>query len=749
MIREFKNNNNLSTKASFLAIAVCCLLSSEAAMAQTEAKADTKGLAGSDIIVTAQRRKQTAIKTPISLTAIDGNSLRDNKIEGLSDLETISPGIRSAQQTGVNRLFIRGIGLNSFASGADPSVAFYVDGVYVGRPTAQLSSFFDLDRIEVLRGPQGALYGRNATGGAVNLITAEPTRTTGGYLNLSGGNYGLVEGEGAINLPLSANGDWRMRTAVHLLSHDGYGYDVTAKHAVNDAHDQDVRSTLQYNPSSAVDIKLIGEYHHELDNNNYTSSFGAYPGYVLQGVAGTVDPNNNPLQGIAVINSQNAATDLPGYTNRREGYALTLNGKFEIAENLSLTSITGWRKFDRYNASDSDGTSAGLGNTFYTENSNQISQEFDLNYSTRNLVVTAGVSYYHEKITNHVFVPFVQYGAQYIQDGYMNIDAFSGFAQATYSVTPSLRLTAAGRYSTEKRNEVGTFTFAAPPVDTSGEATFNKFNPTFRVEYDLAPKVLVYASAVNGFKSGTYNIGQVNPVIEPETIWSYEAGIKARALDNNLEVTAAYFHYDYSNLQVGKVIGIATVTTNAASAKTDGAELTIKAKPTSQLTIDTNLTYLISKFSSFCSVNPLYQSGTGVAPGAPACDGLTPQTTGQNLSGHQLPGAPRFSATLGLQYEIPLQDDAKLIAHADAVYTSRIYFDEFNDVNTSQARVVKTNLSLKYDSGKAWTVSIWGKNVTNQLVAANKLITIQLWGYPIYGAVEPPATFGGTLGLKF
>lgn len=719
-------------------------------MADDSAKIDSNGISSGDIVVTAQRRKQTALKTPLSLTAIDGNALRENHISNLSDLEALSPGIRSAQQTGVNRLFIRGIGLNSFASGADPSVAFYVDGVYVGRPTEQITSFYDLDRVEVLRGPQGALYGRNATGGAVNLITAEPTTTLGGYLNLSGGNYGLVEGEGAINVPLSANGDLRMRTAAHLLSHDGYGYDVTANHAVNDAKDQDIRTTIQYNPSSAVDIKLIGQYHHELDNNNYTSSFGAYPGYVLQGVSGTTTPPpaSLPLQGIAVINSQNAATDLPGYTNRREGYALSLVGKFELANNLTLTSITGWRQFDRYNASDSDGTSAGLGNTFYTEDSSQISHEFDLNYSTRDLVITSGVSYYHEKIANHVFVPFVQYGLQYIQNGHMYIDAYSGFAQATYSIMPSLRLTAAGRYTSEKRNEIGTFTFTAV-TDTSGEKTFNKFNPTFRAEYDITPKILAYVSATNGFKSGTYNIGQVNPVIEPETIWAYEAGIKGRAFDNALEFTGAYFHYDYSNLQVGKVIAISTVTTNAASAKTDGVELTLKGRPTPQFTIDTNITYLLSKFSNFCSINPLYQSGTGVAPGAPACDGLTVQTTGQNLAGHQLPGAPKLAATLGLQYEIPLKDDAKLVAHSEFIYTSRIYFDEFNDINTSQAKVVKTNLSLMYDSGKSWTLSVWGKNVTNQLTAANKLITIQLWGYPIYGAVEPPATFGGTLGVKF
>src|ERR1700730_14660156 len=138
-----------------------------------------------EIIVTAQKRQQRAIDTPLSVTALDANSLADHQVVGLEDLQFVSPGVRDGQQQGVNRLFIRGIGLTSFASGADPSSGFYVDNVYVGRPSFQMNSFFDVDRVEVVRGPQGTLFGRNATGGAVSIFSREPTPEFGGYLDYS------------------------------------------------------------------------------------------------------------------------------------------------------------------------------------------------------------------------------------------------------------------------------------------------------------------------------------------------------------------------------------------------------------------------------------------------------------------------------------------------------------------------------------------------------------------------------------
>ncbi|WP_189622142.1 TonB-dependent receptor [Novosphingobium colocasiae] len=742
---------------SALALAAALGVTQTAHAQSATPQAGGEAAGSGEIIVTAQRKAESISKVPLSITALGNDALETKQVTEMKDLQFASPGIRAGQQQGVTRIFIRGIGLTSFSAGADPSVAFYADGVYVGRPTAQASSFYDVERIEVLRGPQGTLYGRNATGGAVNVISRAPTRELSGYANLTYGNYDLKEFEGGISGPLTEGGDLRARVSGHVIDRDGYGYDFGMNHDFNDAKSQSVRTQLQYENGNGTDIRLIGEYHHENDYNNGTTSFGAYPGYELQGVVGTVDPDGNELKGIAVTGGQDTATALVGKTNVREGWAVTLNANFDISDRLHFNSITGFRKWDRYNGSNSDGTSAGLGNTYYNEKSKQFSQELVLNWSAGPLDLVAGTSFYWERLDNYVLVPFVQFGTNYIQDGTMDIESFSAYGQATVHVLDSLRLTAGGRYSTETRDSKGTFTFFGV-TDVSGQKTWSDFNPKFGIEFDLNPDTLLYATATNGFKSGTFNVGQVNPAINPEKIWSYEAGFKTKLFDNAVQLSGAYFHYDYTDLQVNKVIGIATVTTNAAAAKVDGLELAATIKPFSGLTLDTSFTYLDARFSEFFSTNPLYPGGAS-DPGyaiwlAANPDAKTPVFDGdiaseQNLKGYQLPGAPKYAATAGIQYDYDMDNGARITLRGDAAYASRIHFSEFNDVHLSQKAVTKFNAYVRYDSGKLWTLSVWGKNLTNETVKSNELVTIALWGYPRYGAIEPPRTYGATVGLKF
>jgi iron complex outermembrane recepter protein len=692
-----------------------------------------------EIIVTAQKREQRSIDTPLSITALDSDSLAERQVQALEDLQTVSPGVQNGEQFGGNRLFIRGIGLTSFASGADPSSAFYVDGVYIARPAAQLGSFYDVERIEVLRGPQGTLYGRNATAGAVNLVTNAPTKELSGYLDETIGNYDLHRTQGAVSGPLDSSGTLLGRLAFDFLNRGGYGWDFGTNHPINDANRQNARFTLDYRPADRVDLQLIGEFTHEADNDYYVSSFGAYPGYTLAGLHA-----NGPVPaGIAVIDSQNTATNLTGLTNKRTGEALTGKAQVELTDSVTLNSITGWRHFDRHNAETCDGTSAGLGDCAYNEHDSQVSQELYLSYNTSRWNAIFGASYFHEHLENFVPVPFPQFTdvfgpgvPLYEQYGKMPINAYAAYAQGTYSFTPSFRVTLGGRYSSEKRSTTGFFAGLPPipqPIDES--KTWSAFNPKVGLEYDLAKDVLWYASATNGFKSGTFNVGQINPPIDPEKIWAYETGVKGLFLDHRLEVTSAVFYYNYTDLQVNKIIGLATLTVNAASAKNKGIELTTRAKVTDHFTVDGNVTYLDAKFTSFNSINPLDTSANPVP---------------QNLAGNLLPGASKVTANLGLSYAFQVSDGGMITARVDGDYASRIYFSEFNDPALSQGGVTRLNALLRFDSpsGK-WYASLWGKNVTNQLVATSKILTVALWGYPIYGSVAPPATYGAEFGVKF
>jgi iron complex outermembrane recepter protein len=692
-----------------------------------------------EIIVTAQKRAQRAIDTPLSITALDSSSLNDHQVQALEDLQTVSPGVQNGEQFGGNRLFIRGIGLTSFAAGADPSSAFYVDGVYIARPAAQLGSFYDVERIEVLRGPQGALYGRNATAGAVNLVTNAPTADFSGYIDETIGNYDLHRTQGAVSGPLDSSGTLLGRLAFDFLNRGGYGYDFGANHPINDANRQNARLTLEYKPSDRVDLQLIGEFTHEADDDYYVASFGAYPGYTLAGLQA-----NGPVPaGIAVINSQDTATNLTGQTNKRTGEAVTGKAQVMLTDQLTLNSITGWRNFNRHNAETCDGTSAGLGDCAYNEWDSQVSQEVYLSYNAHGWNAIFGASYFHEHLRSFVPVPFPQFTdvfgpgvPLYEQNGQMPINAYAAYAQATYSFTPSFRVTLGARYSSEKRSTTGFFAGIPPTPEPIDQAKrWSAFNPKVGLEYDIAQDLLLYASATNGFKSGTFDVGQINPPIDPEKIWAYETGIKGLFLDHRLEVTSALFYYNYSDLQVNKIIGLGTLTVNAASAKNKGIELTTRARVTNHFTVDGNLTYLDAKFTSFESISPLDTSANPVPV---------------NLAGNLLPGASKVTADLGLAYAFPIANGASLTARVDGNYASRIYFSEFNDPALSQGGVTRLNAQLRFDSASGkWYASLWGKNITDQLVATSKILTVALWGYPIYGSVAPPATYGAEVGVKF
>ncbi len=696
-----------------------------------------------EIIVTAQKREQRAIDTPLSVTALDASSLAQHQVQALEDLQAVSPGVQNGEQFGGNRLFIRGIGLTSFASGADPSSAFYVDGVYIARPAAQLGSFYDVDRVEVLRGPQGALYGRNATAGAVNLITNAPTADFSGYLDETFGNYDLHRTQGAVSGSLNSSGTLLGRVAFDFLNHTGYGYDFGTHHPVNDANRQNARITIESKPNDKVDLKVIGEFTHEADDDYYVADFGAYPGHTLTGLA-PQGPTVPPIPaGIVVADSQNVAANLTGLTNKRTGEALTADLGIELNDNLHFTSITGERIFQRFDAEECDGTSAGVGDCAYNEHDKQFSQEFNLNYHDDHWNAIFGANYFHELLHNFVPVPFTQFTnvfgpgvPLYEQVGEMPINAYAFYAQGTYSVVPEFRVTLGGRYSSESRSSTGHFTGIPPvPVEIDQSKTWRAFNPKIGVEYDLAKDVLWYASATNGFKSGTFDVGQINPPIDPEKIWAYETGLKGEFLDRRLEFTSAIFYYNYTDLQVNKIIGLGTLTVNAAKAKNKGIELSTRAKVTDQFTVEANVTYLDATFTQFNSINPVDTS---------------PNPVPQNLAGNLLPGASKESADLALAYQFPLANGGSITAHADALYASRIYFSEFNVQALSQGAVTKINAQLRYDSpsGK-WYASLWGKNITNELVATSKIVTVALWGYPIYGSVAPPATYGVEFGVKF
>ncbi|MEI9852702.1 MAG: TonB-dependent receptor [Sphingomonas sp.] len=705
-----------------------------------------------EIVVTAQKRDERLQETPLAVSATSGDTLERRGVTSLADLGNLSPGVSVGQQNGINRLYIRGVGLSAYSTGSDPSTAFHVDGVVIGRGSAQLSSFYDVERIEVLRGPQGTLYGRNATAGSVNLITRKPTRDLSAYLNTTLGNYDHVQFEGAVSGPLDGEGNLRARIAFQTIDHDGYGYNVTLKKGMDNQKTRAVRGTLAYDAGTGFDITVTGDYATEDDNNYGVYSFGPFiPGTLLLG---------QQLGATLITGSRDDASDvLP--VNDRRNWGLSATVGIDLADAWRVQSITGYRSFRRYNMSDVEGTSAPIATIAQTEKSKQFSQELQLLYTSDRLKGIVGLYYYHEKLFGISDVPFAFVGsifgypdARVSENGSGSIDAYAAFAQLTYALTDTVNLTAGLRYSDETRTSDGAFTefnFSFPPANivtpVSFDTSYHAFTPRFAIDFKPAEGVMLYASATKGFKSGVQVIGSGNPPVNPEFIWSYEAGTKLTLLDHRLELGLTGFLYDYTDLQINRPQGLASIVVNAASARIKGIEFEARALPVDALTLNFDVSYLDAKFTDYPTTSPVYGTAGTI-----------------NLGGNRLSNAPEWTINAGAQYDLPIEMPGKLSVRGDMNYVTRVYFTEYNDgarivfpngfryVNDiqSQGAVATFNASLRYvTENERLSFTLFGKNLTNELVAANNIVGIATFGYPVGGSYKPPRTYGITIGLKY
>lgn len=711
------------------------------AMAQ-EADPPADGL--TDIVVTATRSSESLSKVAASVSAVSAKDLGVGGIKDVASLATAIPNLSVGDQFGVNRIFIRGIGLTSIDLGADGGVAFLQDGAQIARPAAQLSGFYDLERVEVLRGPQGTLYGRGATAGAINLITKRPTDHLEGYARASYGNYNAITFEGAVSGPIS--GDKLMvRVAGKYDRRDGYGINEFTGKDIDNRDAYAFRGSILAKPSDDLEILVTGEYFHEDDSNYAFHYFGptVKPENLLGSILGGQSLFTVATAAGKTANIRNIYSDQEPL-NQRHGYSFT--GTIDWTPGAwDVKSITSYHYFKRFNRDDLDASNANLfGQNNYDEHSKTFSQEFVGTYKSDKFDALLGAMYFHEDLFGSVRVPLTNLGilfglpantfdaANYLQFGTVTIDAYGFYAQGSYTLTDKLKLTAGGRFSHEKRKGVGTFDFLGS-VNTDKTKSWNAFTPTVTLNYQANDATLFYASVTRGFKSGVINVGSRNDVINPEYVWSYELGLKTATADRKLQANLAAFYMNYSDLQVGFVDASSVVTTvNAASARNYGLEAELRAKPVPGLTLELFGTYLNAKYRTFTSGD--YRQGF-----APV-----------NLAGKRLSNAPEFSFRAGADYDIPVGSAGKLNARAEVNWQDRVYFTEFNNADATQGAYALVNAGLKFTSANdRWSVDVWGRNLTNALVITNNIITAPLFSSVRVGSVAPPRTYGVTFGVNF
>ncbi len=726
-------------------------MTSTPALSQTEDQASSSAV--EDIVVTAERRTSSVQSTALAISAMSGDQMRQKGILDMTGVTNAIPNVQFSALVGQARLAVRGIAVNNVRGGDEGAVAFYLDGVYVSRPAAVLATMFDVERTEILRGPQGTLYGRNATGGAVNVLTKNPTSTSNGYLTVDVGNYSSVKTEGAIGLPITDKISGRI--AFQTVDHGGYGNNPLNNNAVDDQHTHAVRGKLKFDLSDNFDLLLTGDYSHGDDHaGSYIGLGPGIPGAVLVGTR---------FGGTAATGLRDINADFP-MINKRTFYGFGAEMHLGLGS-VDLVSISSFRSSFFHSSSDTDLTNAPLLGFILLERSKQYSQELRLSGKIRNLDWITGAYYFREHLfgandvpvspglfgapTPLASIPPLQIGIY--SGGFLTTNAYAFFGQVKYHLTDRLGITGGLRFSHDKKSvSQGQKTILNVPYagfDISGfpagltisdqNKSWKAWTPKVTVDFKATDKTLLYATWSKGFKAGGYYLGNASDApFNPAYVTSYEAGVKADWLDGRLRTNLSAFYYDYKNMQVQITVpfGFTVITTlsNAASSRIKGLEAEITALPIDNLRLDASFAYLDARFRNFSSINTVFPA-----------QGLL------NLKGNHLLQSPPYTINVSAAYTWPTER-GDFTLRGDGRWVGQAYYSPFEYKPDGQSPYSLFNASFTYENpSREWTATAYIRNIGNRTIRSWGLTAAALVGNPIIGSLQPPRTFGASLGYRF
>ncbi|MEQ8861512.1 MAG: TonB-dependent receptor [Pseudomonadales bacterium] len=669
-----------------------------------------------EVIVTAERRESSLQKTPVAISVFDEGFLKESSVRSIQDVAPYSPGLNYTQVSNFAQLNMRGIGLEQINLGGEPGVAFHIDGVYVARPFVNDAVFLDLARVEVLRGPQGTLYGRNATGGSVNLISNQPSDSFESEFSVLLGNYDRVRVTAAASGPLGRP-EVRGRLSVVSDERDGYLDNLVDGEKLEDAQSRSVRGELDFDLSDSLTLAIAGDYM-EQDDKGPMFRPGDIPG-TAAALGGQL--SNDPWK-VYVDGPRDQEIDASG-----------LSAKLAWdREEFTLTSLTAYRRSSFDLNSDLDGTDFFLVNEDLHEDATQYSQEFQIvSAGDDRLQWLLGAYFFHEDADlDYIFpIPLLGTTIRFVSE--QETTAYALFGQASFEVTDRLTLTAGLRYSDDKKEgstEQTFFVVGNTEVDDSWQA----WTPRFVADYQLTETSLIYLSIARGFKAGGINTGSLQQAAyDPEYIWNYEIGLKSRYFNDRLQTNVAAFYYNYDDLQVLQFAVGQTFIENAADAKGQGIEVEATALFGPHMSVIAGLAYLDTEFTE-------YQ----------ALDTFRPQLGVLDLDGNHLPRAPEFTASVVAQYDQPLRSGALLTARLEYQYQDDFYFTSFNTDYAEGGGADLVNARIAFTSpGQQWEIAAYGKNLTDEeYELATTVSGINAGTLELYGA---PRTYGLEARFRF
>ncbi|RVU04258.1 TonB-dependent receptor [Novosphingobium umbonatum] len=734
-------------------VSAIAIMSSTSAMAQQAKPVET-----GDIIVTATRTETLLSKTPIAMTAVSGDQLISKGITNTTQLADSVPNVSIVRGNGL-QITIRGVTSTDGTEKGDPSAAFLQDGIYLARPQAQEVAFFDIERVEVLRGPQGTLYGRNTTAGVVNVITASPKHKLGASVDASYENYNHINAVAAINVPVTET--FALRAAVTYDRRDTYVRKASTD-KFNWGPFKDVfaaRLSALWEPTK--DLKVLVKADYSLDDgygvnavptSNFFSSAAGSPS------AGVLSkPSYNASASSGALRTSNRNEQWQG-KNHNKGAGIMGQIDWNVSDSLTATYLGSYRTFDRYSLGTINSATNPLsGNrTTFTGSYWQTSHEARLAYKKGPLFVQGGGYYFKEQsgIAFYILDPGL------FSSGLAAFDRFGFpqdptkavtkgvFAQGSYNFTDSLKLTAGVRYSSDDKSRVGATVGGIGSTlvkfqTNNASRNFSKTTWRVGVDYDLPGVGLLYANVATGYKAGGFNDGCETGTgtgcalpasalyYQPETLTAYEAGFKVHTPDYVLRFNGNYFHYDYNGLQVSSVQNVCggpcQVTANAATAKVDGVELEAFLRPAQNHVFNAMVTFLDARYGNY-----------------------TPPINGANanFSGVQLNRSPKSVVSLGYTYTQPLANGGEIVGNAATrISASYALTDVGNGAFFRQPNYSKTDLSVTYNSpDKKYYVGAFAKNLENRIVITSATANGTFLGTASF---EDPRTYGVRAGYKF
>jgi iron complex outermembrane receptor protein len=759
-----------------------------------------------EVVVTAQRREENLQKVAVAVDVIQGADLAAKGVTSLEALQTLSPSLTVESTSTGNLVFLRGVGNFTLTANSDPAISFNYDGIYIGRPTSTYGVFYDLERVEVLKGPQGILYGRNATGGAINILPVTPNlKGFSGQGSVSVGDYSTALAQGGVNIPVTEHS--ALRLSGSYSHHDGYLRDGT-----DDDDTKAVRAQYLVEVTPNLTVRLAGDYTRTTgagENVSYVGTYVPNPATrsynfapagvpIEEGTYSAASQAYRQTLGAGGASGRNLDALLP-YSDIKDSYA---GVNLVVSYDSPLGVITfnpAYRETKLNNISD-----AGAFMVHGRSKSTDTSTELRLNGKRVGIFdYTAGLYWYWgdtgaggADTLNAISASSL---AIWGTGGGYKTRSFAPFGSVTAHVTDDLRLTAGVRYTTDDKSYFAKqtagiisclsptracptgplfplvdtpsqlpFAFPAPggaPVIVNGAAviradtvnfgSLSESRTTFRLvaEYDLTSSAMAYASYETGYRSGGFNTAVGFETYEPEYLYASTLGLKSRLMENRLQLNVEAFYWQYKNEQVSHVgLDLTGRTTNfiqnVGAATIKGIELEGLAQVTSNTRITADIQYLDARDDNFT----YFQSAAATAPipltGCPfALSAANPAVYAVNCAGKPAFNAPKWTLNLGVEQRIPVGAN-RITLSADTVYRSSRY----NGFEYLPQELIgpdwTSNASVGYGpDDDQWRVSAYIRNIGNERVPG--FATINPQTQTLVFGLSSPRTYGVTLNGRF